>query len=217
MKIVRYKAKNFFEGVKAKKHSPPEEKIDPVKVKRTLAALKKPPKSPAKGNYEHIIKKSFIEAERLGSTISDQRLAERRAGKKIAQLGEQENQSCPPLKVSKNIVANDPGMVPGYTDLGDYLPDDVHYEIMEVDEHKYHYGKPLVKDVKSLSTMMRRLHDWYMRICRESDGMSTWTLRVKPEHDLVGIELLNVPFEEFFQFFNQRPSINQRSLATVCK
>ena len=28
------------------------------------------------------------------------------------------------------------------------------------------------------------------------------TLRVKPEHDLVGIELLNVPFEEFFMFFN---------------
>jgi hypothetical protein len=107
--------------------------------------------------------------------------------------------------------------VPGYTDLGDYLPDDVHYEIMEVDEHKYHYGKPLVKEVKSLSTMMRRLHDWYMKTCRESDGMNTLTLRVKPEHDLVGIELMNVPFEEFFQFFNQRPSINQRSLGTVCK
>ena len=29
-------------------------------------------------------------------------------------------------------------------------------------------------------------------------------LRVKEEHDLVGIELLNVPFEEFFQFFNQK-------------
>ena len=35
---------SFFEGVKAKKHPPPEEKIDPVKAKRTLAALKKPPK-----------------------------------------------------------------------------------------------------------------------------------------------------------------------------
>ena len=27
--------------------------------------------------------------------------------------------------------------------------------------------------------------------------------RVKPEHDLVGIELLPIPFEEFYQFFNQ--------------
>ena len=69
--------KNFFEGVNAKKNPPPEEKIDPVKAKRTLAALKKPPKSPAKGNYERIIEKSFIEAERSGSTRSDQRLKER--------------------------------------------------------------------------------------------------------------------------------------------
>ena len=42
-----------------------------------------------------------------------------------------------------------------------------------------------------------------MKTCRESDGMDTLTLRVKPEHDLVGIDLLPVPFEEFFQFFNQ--------------
>ena len=74
---------NFFEGVKAKKHPPPEEKVDPVKAKRTLAALTKPPKSPPKGNYERIIAKTFVEAERSGSTVSDQRLKERRAGKKL--------------------------------------------------------------------------------------------------------------------------------------
>ena len=214
-KIVRAEVKNFFEGVKAKKHPPPEEKVDPVKSKRTLAALTKPPKSPPKGNYERIIAKTFVEAERSGSTVSDQRLKERRAGKKIAQLGEQANQSCPPLKVSKDIVANDPGMVPGYSNLGDYLPDDVHYEIMEVDEHKYHYGKPLVKDERSLTTMMRRLHDWYMKTCRESDGMSTLTLRVKPEHDLVGIELLNVPFEDFFQFYNQK-ALDKTTITCYC-
>ena len=32
----------------------------------------------------------------------------------------------------------------------------------------------------------------------------TVMLRVKEEHDLVGIDLLSVPFEEFFQFFNQK-------------
>ena len=122
---------------------------------------------------------------------------------KIAQLGEQANQSCPPLKVSSDIVANDPRMVPGYSNLGDYLPDDVHYDFLEVDEHKYHYGKPLVKDERSLSTMMRRLHDWYLKICRDSGGRSTLYVRVKKEHDLVGIDLLPVPFEEFYQFFNQ--------------
>ena len=86
--------------------------------------------------------------------MSDQRLVERRAGKKIAQLGEQANQSCPPLKVSSNIVANDPRIVPGYSNLEDYLPDDVHYDFLEVDEHRYEYGKPLIKDEKSLTTMM---------------------------------------------------------------
>ena len=45
-------------------------------------------------------------------------------------------------------------MVPGYSNLGDYLPDDVHYEFLEVEEHKYEYGKPLVKDGTTLTTMM---------------------------------------------------------------
>ena len=167
--ICQTQVRDFFEGVKAKKHLPPEEKIDPVKAKRTVDALKKPPKSPPKGNYERIIERSFIEAERSGSTISDQRLTERRARKKIAQLGEQANQSCPPLKVSSDFVANHPVILPN-TNLGDYLPDDVHYDFLEVDEHRYHYGKPLVKDERSLTTMMRRFHDWYMKTCRESGG-----------------------------------------------
>ena len=84
---------DWFQGLKAKRHPPPEEKVDRVKVKRTLAALTKPPKSdPPKGNYDRIIEKEFAEAERSGSTISDQRLKERRAGKQIAQLGEQAKQ-----------------------------------------------------------------------------------------------------------------------------
>ena len=119
-KIVETEVKDFFDGVKAKKHLPPEEKIDSVILKHTIDALRKPPKSRPK-------------QERLGSTISDRRLAERRAGKKIAQLGEQANQLCPLLKVSSDIFANDQRMVPGYTNLDDYLPDDVHYEFLEVD------------------------------------------------------------------------------------
>ena len=120
---MRAEVKNFFEGVKAKKHPPLEEKIDPVKAKRTLAALKKPPKFLVKGNYERIITKSFIEAEWSRSTVSGQRLAERRAGKNVAHLGEQVNKSLPPLQVY-SVVAYHPGgtMVPGYNDLGDTFP-----------------------------------------------------------------------------------------------
>ena len=90
--------------------------------------------------------------------------------------------------------------MPGYNNLEDYLPDDVHYDFLEVDEQKYVYGKPLVKDEGSLTTMMRRFHDWYMKTCRESEGTNILTLRVREEHDLVGLEVLNVPFEDFFAF-----------------
>ena len=106
--------------------------------------------------------------------------------------------------MSSDIVANAPGTVPGYSNLADYLPDDVHYDFMEVDEHRYEYGKPLVKDEKSLTTMMRRFHNWYMKTCRESGGTNTFYLRISEEHDLVGTDLLPVPFEEFFEFFNQK-------------
>ena len=99
-------------------------------------------------------------------------------------------------------MSNAPGMVPGYGNLEDYLPDDALPDFMKVDEHRYEYGKPLVKDEKSLTEMMRRFHTWYMKTCRESGGKDTLTLRLKEEHDLVGIDLLFVLFEEFFQFFN---------------
>ena len=197
------------------RHPPPEEKVDPVKAKRTIDALRKPPKSPLKNNYERTTAKVYIKAERSGSTISHRRLAERRAGKEIAQLGEQANQSFPPLNVSSDIVANAPGMVPGYSNLGDYLPDGVHYDFLEVDKHRYEYMKPLIKDEKSLTTMMRRFHDWYMKTCRESVGTDTLYLRVKEEHDLVGIDLLYVPFEEFFQFFNQK-ALDKLTVTCYC-
>ena len=52
---MRTHVKEFFEGVKAKRHPTPEEKVDPVKAKRTIDALRKPPKSPPRTNYERII------------------------------------------------------------------------------------------------------------------------------------------------------------------
>ena len=73
---------------------------------------------------------------------------------------------------------------------------------MEVDTLRFEHGKPLVRPGTSLTTMMRRFHDWYMDICRKS-GKNTLSLRVKEEHDLIGIDVLSVPFEEFFQFYNQ--------------
>ena len=201
---------DFFEGVKAKRHPPPEEKVDPVKAKHTIDALRKPPKSPPRTNYERITEQTYLQAQRSGTTVSAKRSKERSKGKKIAQLGEQAQQSCPPLNVS-----NAPGTVAGYGNLDVYLPDDALPDFLEVDEHRYEYGKPLVKDEKSLTTMMRRFHNWYMKTCRESGGTNTLYLRVKEEHDLVGIDLLHVPFEEFFQFFNQK-ALDKLTVTCYC-
>ena len=101
-------------------------------------------------------------------------------------------------------MSNAPGTVAGYGNLEDYLPDDALPDFLEVDEHRYEYGKPLVKDEKSLTTMMRRFHNWYMKTCRESEGTNSLYLNIKEEHDLVSNDLLCVPFEEFFEFFNQK-------------
>ena len=109
----------------------------------------------------------------------------------------------------------DPRMVPGYGNPANYLPDDVHYDILEVQIQRYEYGKPLVKDESSLSTMMRRLHDWYMKTCKESEGRNTLYMRVKKEHDLLGIELLPIPFEEVYQFFNQL-AIDKATVTSYC-
>ena len=109
-----------------------------MKAKRTIDALRKPPKSPPRTNYERITEQTYLQAERSGSTVRHQRSREQAAAKNIAQLGEQANQSCPPLNVSSgNIVANVPGMVAGYGNLQDYLPDDALPDFLEVDEHRY--------------------------------------------------------------------------------
>ena len=93
--------------------------------------------------------------------------------------------------MSSDIVANLPGMLPG-TNPGDYMTDDdaLIFETMEVDTLRFQHGKPLVRPCTSLTTMMRRFHDWYMDICRKS-GKNTLSLSVKEEHDLVGIDVVS--------------------------
>ena len=103
-----------------------------MKVKHTIVALKQLPPPPPDSNYVRSIKKAYKEAERPGSTCSYARLAARRS----PQLGEQAKQTCPPLKVSSDIVVNHMGMVPD-TNPADYLTDDIEFETMEVDEFRF--------------------------------------------------------------------------------
>ena len=100
--------------------------------------------------------------------------------------------------MSSDIVANLPGVLPG-TNPADYMTDEdaMIFETMEVDPFRFKHGKPLVRPGTSLTTMMQRFHDWYMDICRKS-GKNTLPLSVKEDHDLVGIDVLLVAYEEFF-------------------
>ena len=46
-------------------------------------------------------------------------------------------------------------------------------------------------------------------------GTNTLYLRIKEEHDLVSGDLLPVPFEEFFQWFNQK-ALDKLTVTCYC-
>ena len=85
----------FFEGVKAKRHPPPEEKVDPVKAKRTTDALRKPPKSPPRTNYERITEQTYLQAQRSGTIVSAKRSKERAKGKKLPSSANKHSNRAP--------------------------------------------------------------------------------------------------------------------------
>jgi hypothetical protein len=109
-----------------------------------------------------------------------------------------------------------PGMVPGMapgTNPGDYL--DVKFETAVVEVFRYQYGKPLVKDGSPpLTTMMQKLHDWYMKTCSES-RKDVLSIGIKEEHDFVGLDLISVEFDELFQLYNQK-DLDKSILASYC-
>jgi hypothetical protein len=137
-----------------------------------------------------------------------------RIGKTIPQLGEQEKQSCPPLKVfndTPGVAAVAPGFNPG-----DYLSDDVLFESAKVEIFKYEHGKHLVRskdDELNLSTMMRRLHKLYLDSCK--DGKGTILVGIKDDHDFIGDDYFYVEFDEFFQLYNLK-ALDKTLIACYC-
>ena len=96
-----------------------------------------------------------------------QRTTSSASGKKVPQLGEQEIQSIPPLKVFPdkdvyNDIASDLGISVAQL-IGDA-------DIPKADlAWKFVLGQPLVRpeQVRHLPTQMRRLHEWYMEVIKE--------------------------------------------------
>ena len=133
------------------------------------------------------------------------------SGRKVAQLGEQKNQSCPPLNVFSDIPVDSEYtklMRAAADNLGvslvEYLGSMKEYPMAEPCKYKYKHGEPLVRpeEVRNLPTKMRRLHQWYMEEAKK--GTNYLILGINDEHFLRGKDEIHIEFEELFQLFNQR-------------
>ncbi|KAK1670452.1 hypothetical protein QYE76_058611 [Lolium multiflorum] len=123
--------------------------------------------------------------------------------KKVAQLGQQDNQAIPHFVVqpyddpeTASMIEREARAQGASVDYEDYYPT---AQVV----NKYRYGKDLVKpgELARLGTQMRRLHDWYLKACRRGDRYLTVYLR--DEHYFRGNEEINLELEELFQLFNQ--------------
>ena len=86
--------------------------------------------------------------------------------------------------------------------MAEYLGSVVEYPIAEL-AYTYKYGEPLVKPelVNSLPTKMWRLHNWYMKACKEE--IEWIILEIEDEHFFRGKQEIHVEICELFQLYNQ--------------
>ena len=138
--------------------APKKPPTDPIKellntitkkiLDRTVENLYNPPPS-LLTDYECCIEKTHIS-----------QMEEKKCGKKVPQLGEQEVQSIAPLKV--------------FSDKADLYNDNVAHEVIgdtgyAIAQIAYQFvlGQPLVTDTGALTTQLWRLHNWYMTEANE--------------------------------------------------
>ena len=155
----------------------------------------------------------------------------RASGKSVAQLGEQKNQSCPPLNVfsdsdvgSSKVAAEhvDPEFVAMYGEAasaqGMTIPEYLaQLAVFGDDELKtpYRLGQPLVKpnEVKDLPTKMRRVHSWYMK---ESGKSENWIyIHFKNEHYGHGGDVVMIEFEKLYQLY-QMDDLDKSIVSAYC-
>jgi len=198
------------------KRRPPKEVISQEKLDRTLKNISSGPPQPRvlPHDYDRVMKKTIQEdreekseayrrkREQMKMAASKEkqdkeaafriRRQQLKSGKQVAQLGEQANQSVPPLKVMPEKVVDQ------HTFRIDD-PNTAEYEYAWT----YVYGSTLVRPelVDSLTTQMRRLHRWYENAV-EAKHEAFW-VSVKKEHYSFKNAVMYIPFSEIFQLFNQ--------------
>jgi hypothetical protein len=200
--------------------STPEEHAACVKMVKNL---QQPPPILTPDYDRSIIKSAEAQQQRLKSSSAPRST--------VPQLGEQKNQSCPPLKVFSHTEVGssrgaaeqyyDPEIVAAYGEaaaahgmsIAEYL---AHDSLPKAEEkYKYRHGAPLVKPelVKDLPTKMRRVHNWYMR---ESEVGANWIYcGYKNEHYGHGDGVVMIEFIELFQLY-QQDAIDKAIISAYC-
>lgn len=186
---------------------------------------------PLPEDYDRSIRKSAeAKEQRLQSISSSGKSSE----KSVAQLGEQKNQSCPPLKVysdaevrSRRAAAEqrydpetDPELVELYGEAAAAQGMSIRRYLNHINEfadiaYKYRHGHPLVKPelVKELPTKMRRLHIWYMR---QSAANENWiNIAHRNEHYGHGDDVVMIEFDELFQLY-QQDALDKSIMSAYC-
>ena len=205
----------------------PEDHAACVKMVKTLA---QPPPTLTADYERSILKSAEAKEQRLKSSKS--------SGKSVAQLGQQKNQSCPPLQVysdtevcsSRAAVEQryddpetadiDPEFVAMYGEaakaqgmsIAEYLN---HIQDFADVAYQYRHGCDLVKHelVNELPTKMRRLHNWYMRASAE--GGNWIYCAYKNEHYGHGDGVVMIEYCELFQLY-QQDALDKSVISAYC-
>jgi hypothetical protein len=201
--IVKAEVKAHF----APKKPVVKEKLDPKVIQHFVDLVEQPASHVLHrpSDYDRCIDQSFKKRQRTKSSTASM--------KQVPQLGEQKNQSIPPLKVLSDAELRVAAIA---TSQG--LTVDQMRGLEEIPKAelawKYVYGQPLVRPDKipQLPTQMRRLHDWYMKVAKEERKFIM--VKVKMEHyyreDLICIEI-----DELFQLFNQ-DALDKSLVSSYC-
>jgi hypothetical protein len=166
----------------------PQEKID-----RCIDALYNPPPSPPT-DYDRNIGKSY-----------DEEMDDRsKKGKQVAQLGEQDAQSAPPLKVLDDRVLKNINV----RELV-YSGDDIPFADVV---RTYVHGENFVDG--DLPTRMRQFQAWYKDTVNKETNKVALQMAVKEEHYFQEYSVV-LYFAEIFQLYNLR-ALDKNIISSYC-
>ena len=166
--------------------------MDPA-AKKFFVSQIKPVQKARDSDYERQIKKSDSHPEKRKSSA-----------KKVPQLGDQAEQSVPPL----NVLSTDEQQIEDFVRASGLTREQLFGEA-PIERHeergrkKFVLGEPLMwpELIRELPTRMHQFHQWYMKA--SASGLAALAARVRDEHFHRGINDIYIDFEDFHLLFHQ--------------